>query len=266
MTARRFAAAVVLCALAASVELSAPVQAQTSAPKTYAFEGSAQARHVTVRVSYADIEIVGSARDDVLLEVESLVAKSDDSTSQLAAITTLVVPVVVGGTMRFESPRNNQRVRLRLEVPGDVSVEVWGSNGGRVFVRDINGPISVENSNAGVTLDGVRGSAIVHASNGSIIGEFLEVAADLPMSFATSNGVIDLTFPADLRAEVLMETDNAGFTSDFVIEPSDGGVDMPLPPDRRRITGRINGGGPLFRLQSSNATILLRRGHVAPRR
>lgn len=237
----------------------APVRAQESNVNVYAFESDTQPPAVVVRVAYADIEIVGSARDDVAIATESLVQAESETEARMAALTTIVAPVIAGNTIRLESPRNTHRVRLRLEVPNATSLEVWGSNGGRVVVRNVSGQITIENSNAGVTLEGVSGSAVVHASNGSIVGEFLSVTPDVPMSFATSNGVIDLTFPADLRADVVMETDNAGFTSDFVIEPADADRGRPLPPDRRRVTGRINAGGPLFRFQTENAAIVLRR-------
>ncbi len=248
-----------LFVLALSITLAvSPVSAQQPDVRLYAFDDAALPQSIIVKVAYADIEIVGGERDDVSLQVMPIVQTGDEAASRMAALTTFLVPSVDGNTMRIESPQNTQRVSLRLEVPRASAVEIWGSNGGPVVVRRVSGEISIENSNAGVTLDKVSGSAIVHTSNGTIVGEFISVTPGMPMSFATSNGVIDLAFPAALRADITLETDNAGFVSEFVIEPDGRGGLRPLPPDRRRATGRINGGGPLFRLQTDNAPITLR--------
>lgn len=247
MTRRTIAWSFLCLAMAAS-----PLAAEP-APRVYRFEQGAPPFELTVRVSYAMIEIDGTDREDVALWVESLKPEGED----LASVLTLLVPEIEGRSMRIERPENQDWIHVRLEVPRSLRLNVWGSNGGRVTIRKVDGPMSIENSNDGVTLEDVSGTAVVFTSNGSIEASFVRVTP-VPMSFVTSNGAIDLTVPADLSANVLLETDNAGFSSDFTIEPGTPFRDLPLPPKRRRATGSINGGGFLLRLQTENADIKLR--------
>lgn len=234
---------------------------QESAARSYALGGVERPATIAVRVAYATIEVTGADRDDVLLQVTPIVPEGASPTdAAILAGTSFVSPVVDGNLMRIDSPDNTQPLRLELQVPRAVNLELQSSNGGRITVRDVEGALSIENSNAGVTFERVAGSALVATSNGSIVGEFVSLTPGAPMSFATSNGAIDVTFPPDLRADLLLETDNDGFTSDFPVDAGEQGAGEPLPRGRRRFTGRVNGGGPLLRMQTENAPIFLRRG------
>ncbi len=154
-------------------------------------------------------------------------------------------------------------VRLVVTVPDRIDLTVRADNGGPVLISGVQGEIEVANSNSGVELRDVGGSATVATSNGPIFATFSWVEPERPMSFMTSNGTIDVEFPASLRADVYLETDNGELESDF--ELLDDG--RPTEEVHRRVGGRlkrvragaIGGGGSPFRFRTDNSSIALRR-------
>jgi hypothetical protein len=88
-----------------------------------------------------------------------------------------------------------------------------------------------------------------------------------PMSFSTLNGTIDVTLPADVRANVRMKTDNGDIYSDFDIKLGSSGA-REVEHERggayhvrfdRGLRGTINGGGPEYQFTSFNGQIYIRK-------
>jgi hypothetical protein len=146
---------------------------------------------------------------------------------------------------------NDVQVDFTVRVPA--GVELIGST--------VNGSIEAEAMQSVVRLTTVNGSVSFSTSeygegrsvNGSVTGRLGR--ADWPdeLEFTTVNGAITLTFPVDLSAEIQADTLNGTVETDFPIEVT-GSV------SRRRVRGRIGGGGREMRLSSVNGTIRLRRG------
>lgn len=165
-------------------------------------------------------------------------------------------------------PSGPAGARLVVEVPPDVSLSLFGSNGGPITVVGVRGEIEVENSNAGIKLIDVVGPIVASTSNGPIEVRFRGLARGRPMSFLTSNGTIDLTIPPDAAIDLLAQTDFE-LRSELPLEPrAAGAVERFGPPGSQPgaprpglvFRGQLNGGGALFRLWTDNAPIVLRKG------
>jgi len=88
-----------------------------------------------------------------------------------------------------------------------------------------------------------------------------------PLSFSSMNGTIDVTLPADLKANVKLRTDHGQIYSDFEVKLGGGAItEKNDTPDGkfkvkmdRTITGTINGGGTEATFKTYNGTIYLRK-------
>ena len=129
---------------------------------------------------------------------------------------------------------------------GDVKART--TNGG-IRVEDLNGSLTAESSNGAIRarLTGVAVQPLrLETTNGAI-----EVTAEKQLAglqASTSNGTITVRLPADLKASV--RANGSSVSSDFNI---DGDV------EKKRIRGKINGGGPLFDISTTNGRIRLER-------
>jgi len=111
---------------------------------------------------------------------------------------------------------------------------------------------------------------VAHALNGKVLVTFNRVDPQKRMAFSSMNGTIDVTFPADLKANVSLRTDNGEVFSDFDVklqanpppqivedDHSKGGK-FQLKIDKT-VHGTINGGGQEIQFKNFNGSIYLRK-------
>jgi len=163
----------------------------------------------------------------------------------------------------------NHTVDLTIQVPLRTSLKLKCLNDGDINVEQVEGEIEANNTNGSVTLTNVSGSAVAHALNGGVKVSLLRAEANKAMSFSSLNGNIDVTLPADLRANVNMRTDMGEIFSDFEIKIQEN--PKPVVEDARPRGGRyhlridkgvygtINGGGPEIQFKNFNGNIYIRK-------
>jgi hypothetical protein len=156
---------------------------------------------------------------------------------------------------------------LVITVPTDTSLNLKSHNGG-ITVEGVHGEIDASSFNGQITLANISGTVVANAFNGALKVIMDRVDPAKPMSFSTFNGPIDVTFPADLKANIRLKTNHGEVFSDFDVKltagrpiteknnTSDG--KFRLRTDQT-IYGEINGGGPEVRFQSFNARITIRK-------
>ncbi len=160
-------------------------------------------------------------------------------------------------------------VDLIITAPRHSSLNLKCMNDGDIVVDHIDGEIDANNLNGKVTLKNVSGSVLAHSLNGEVTVSLDRVDGSKPMSFSTMNGDIDVTLPADAKANVRVKTDHGEIYSDYDLKLS-----ATATPDResgkqkdgsyhlrydRGMRGTINGGGPEYQFTSFNGQIYIRR-------
>ncbi|MFH1573323.1 MAG: hypothetical protein ABIG68_05030, partial [Acidobacteriota bacterium] len=110
--------------------------------------------------------------------------------------------------IEIETGSFRHAVDLDIQVPRRTSLHLQTINNGEVKVENVHGDHEVEALNGSVTLTGIAGSAVVHALNGRIQAVLTELTPGKSMSFSSMNGDIDVTFPAVLKANAIMQSDN----------------------------------------------------------
>jgi hypothetical protein len=157
--------------------------------------------------------------------------------------------------------------QLVITVPTDTSLNLKSLNGS-ITVEGVHGEIDANSHNGQVTLTNVSGTVVANSFNGALKVAMDRVDPAKPMSFSTFNGAIDVTLPADLKANVKIKTNHGEIFSDFDITLTGGRpiTEKNNTPDGkfrlrtdRTIYGEINGGGPELSFQSFNARITIRK-------
>ena len=109
----------------------------------------------------------------------------------------------------------SRTVDLTLRVPTNCSMHLSTVNDGNIEVENVNGDLEVTCTNGSVKLMGISGSAVAHALNDDLTATFVKVNPQKTMSFSSLNGTIDVTLPADLKANVYTKSDQGEIYSDF---------------------------------------------------
>jgi DUF4097 and DUF4098 domain-containing protein YvlB len=156
-----------------------------------------------------------------------------------------------------------------LQVPAQTSLKLETINGGAIVVENISGEVDAQNMNGAVTITNVSGSVVANSMNGKVIASLNKVTPNKPMSFSTMNGPIDVTLPADMKANLKMKTDNGDIWTDFDVKLD--ASHAPTVEDNSKKGGRyhvrvdkamygsINGGGPEIQFVTSNGSIVIHK-------
>jgi DUF4097 and DUF4098 domain-containing protein YvlB len=160
-----------------------------------------------------------------------------------------------------------EMAHLTITVPVDTSLNLKSHNGS-IAVDGVHGEIDASSHNGQITLANVSGTVVANAFNSALKVAMDRVDPAKPMSFSTFNGAIDVTLPADLKANVKIKTNHGDVFSDFDIKLTGGRpiTEKNNTPDGkfrlrtdRTIYGEIDGGGPELSFQSFNARITIRK-------
>jgi len=230
---------------------------------------------LTANLMSGGIIVKGADVKEVLVESKTRADEDDKHNGKRGNMRR--IPVNSTGLI-VEEDNNNVRVAadsmsrsvdLVITVPRQTSVKLRVNNDGDINVSNVEGELDVQNLNGDVILTNVSGSALVHALNGDITVTLTRVAAK-PMAFSSLNGEIDVTFPADLKANVSFKTGQGDVLSDFDVQMLPGAPQQIVEDGRGkggqyrvrvdRVTrGTINGGGPEIQFTNHNGDIMIRK-------
>jgi DUF4097 and DUF4098 domain-containing protein YvlB len=145
---------------------------------------------------------------------------------------------------RFSGGRIEVKYHIRVPLTAKVNLET--TNGG-IEVVGVRGEVQAETVNGGV-VGRKLGSAIKASSvNGGLVIDVATVAAGITLE--TTNGGIRLTLPEKAKADISARVTNGG------ISVSELELDQVGEKTRRRLEGRLNGGGPKIDLETTNGGI-----------
>jgi DUF4097 and DUF4098 domain-containing protein YvlB len=165
---------------------------------------------------------------------------------------------------------NHHRVEMEVTVPANTKLDLQGSDG-RVAISGVKGPIIARTSDGSLDIDGVDGSLDARTSDGKmrVSGRFDHLdlqssdggisATALPgskvergWSLHASDGRVELRIPENLNANMMLHT-------------SDGHIDLDVPLavsgrlGTHDIQGKLNGGGELLEVRTSDGSIRVGR-------
>jgi hypothetical protein len=201
-------------------------------------------------------------------------ARSDSNMKRIIVSSTGLSVEEENNEVRINTDSYMRPIDLTISVPAHTSLKLSAVNSGDIVVTGVEGELDVNDVNGSVTLNNVSGSAVAHALNGRLLATFTRVNQK-PMAFSSLNGDIDVTFPADLKANLSLKSDRGEILSDFDVQIQTAPV-QPTVEDRRSnggkyrvridktVHGTINGGGPEYQFTNFNGGIYIRKAG-APR-
>ncbi len=233
------------------------------------------ARPALVKASLVNGSITVKAYDGKEVVVEARArnretSRSDSNPKRIAISSTGLSVEEENNDVRIGTDSYMRAVDLTISVPVHTSLKLRAVNDGDITVTGVEGELDVDDVNGSVTLNNVSGSAVAHALNGRLLATFTRVNPQKPMAFSSLNGDIDVTFPADLKANVSIRSDRGDVFSDFDVQLQAASA-QPVVEDGRgkggkyrvkidkTVHGKINGGGPEFQFTNFQGQIYIRK-------
>ncbi|HEY2117419.1 MAG TPA: DUF4097 family beta strand repeat-containing protein [Candidatus Angelobacter sp.] len=263
-------------ALAVLVAMAQPLQAQSDNKVTVPLTDPS--RPVTLRAHLVSGSITVKGGDVKEVVVEAKARGNEESHSGGRAEGMKRIPMTSTG-LNIEAENNNVRVStdsyqrtidLVITVPTRTSLSLHTVNDGNILVSGVDGELNIDNVNGEVDLKNIGGSVVAHALNGHVLVTFNRIDPQKPMAFSSLNGDIDVTFPADLKANVSLRTDNGDVYSDFDVKVQPTAPQQTVEDDRgkggkyrvkidKNVRGTINGGGQEIQFKNFNGNIYIRK-------
>ncbi len=181
--------------------------------------------------------------------------------------------IAVGGNkLLMQENRNLVYIKYRygsvyadavIKVPKSSNLYVHTIEDGNIYIENVDGDIDVKcNDGEVIELKDVSGSIIANALDGDIFATFKGMTSDKPMMFKSLDGVIDLTFPQELKATLNITAIEGGLYTDFDIDLTSEWV-----KDEHRSgylmsrvsKGTIGGGGTEITLYALDDDIIIRK-------
>ena len=132
-------------------------------------------------------------------------------------------------------------------IPGDLNIE--GRN--ELHAEQIDGPVTLTTTDRNLSLDGVRGGAVINNRNGSVTLALSDTLGSVHAS--TTAGSIMMHVPAKVGFTITAQTKDGDVTNDF-------GLPIEEHDDRKTVSGRVRSGGPEIHLSTTEGDIELRKG------
>ena len=141
-------------------------------------------------------------------------------------------------------------VRYHVRAPRGAVVNVTTTNGG-IGLTALTGKVVAHTTNGGVTAKELTGGIDARSTNGGVTLDFASLGSE-PVSARTTNGGVVVTLPSSTKADVSASCTNGG----IIVSP-----DLTLSvteQSRRKLEGRLNGGGTPIELRSTNGGVRIK--------
>ena len=160
-----------------------------------------------------------------------------------------------------------RQIDLSLEIPQNVKLKLHTVNNGTIEVENIKGELEIDNVNGPIKLKNISGSAVASTVNGGIKANFTSVDASAAMAFSTLNGNVDVTLPADTKANLKLKSDRGEIYTDFDMEVSKSDTRPAVSTENNMhklsvddwVHGKINGGGAQIMMKNMMGDIYVRK-------
>jgi hypothetical protein len=184
----------------------------------------------------------GASPEAAKAALERATIVEDVSSSRIRIDTKMPAP---GGGFNSGSVQ----VEYHVKVPAGAEVKVTTVNG-RIEVTGLQGRLTAETTNGGVTARGVGGQLDASTTNGGLDIE-LSRLAEGGVKIGFTNGGLTLRMPRDAKATISATISNGG------ISAGDLPIESTGENSRRRLEGRLNGGGARVQIEGTNGGITL---------
>jgi len=170
-----------------------------------------------------------------------------------------IVETVTGGTIKVETKvarlegivlnGGNAQVEYTVKVPAGAEVKLTTVNGG-IEITGLKGRVTAETTNGGVEARGVAGQLAASTTNGGLDID-LATVSEGGVKLECTNGGIKVRLPRDAKATISASITNGGISAGNLP------IDITGENTRRRLQGRMNGGGPRVDIEGTNGGITL---------
>ncbi|QHL89411.1 DUF4097 family beta strand repeat protein [Nibribacter ruber] len=231
--------------------------------------GSGKDKQVQLTVYSSEVEIIGYNGDDVIIETSDYLPASSERAKGLKPLynqiednTGLGLAVEKKNDVVSITKASRTAASYTIKVPKNASILFKEADwtGGDLKITDVDGEIEARLNNSDATLTNVSGPVVANTTAGTIKVIFSALDQSKPFALTAVAGDIDLTFPANSKANFKLESMQGEIYTDFDMDVKhEGKSELPLIGGGGIIDGKTNGGGVQITVKSITSDIYIRK-------
>lgn len=208
--------------------ISQQIFAQSST-KTYKQSFSGADKRIVIVSGSTNLTIEGTIGTEVLLESDKNSNEFPPEAEGLKIVTVGAVDntgiganvEIDGNTMRIKIPKSKYFGNFTLKIPKElnISVQESGNSYGKWLISGMKGEVEAQTSFSTLTIRGVSGPIVARGGYGKIYIVYDQLNQSKPNSIY-ANGAVDITLPADTKANLKLNAMYAEVFTDFDIKPA----------------------------------------------
>jgi hypothetical protein len=154
---------------------------------------------------------------------------------------------------RMSGPAGHE-IKWTVKVPRGVAVDLRTVNGG-VKMTALDGEVRARSTNGGITGVALAATSVDAAvTNGGVEIELARPVSSGSFDLEAVNGGVSIQLPAETKADITGRCVNGG------ISTADLSLEMVGEQSKRRLEGKLNGGGAHISLETVNGGVRISRG------
>lgn len=194
-----------------------------------------------------------SERSERAKGLKALSARGEDNTGIGLNVKT------EGGEITIFQVASRGEGKYTIKIPKSMNLEIEHTGnweGGKIEVYKVTGELEISGRYNSVYMEDITGPAVVNTVYGGIEAKFTALSQAGPTSLVSVYGDVDITLPANSKADIKAKTPYGEAYSDLNIEfPKTDG----LKKMSSVIEGKLNGGGVSLDVQASYQNVYLRK-------
>lgn len=149
------------------------------------------------------------------------------------------------------------RGKLSFTFPKNINIIVNTGNLGALNVTGFTSEVEAKTITGNIKMKDVTGPITAHSNVGRVFIEFTKVKQNSPITISSSTSEIDVTMPANTKANLELKTNGTVYTNFDIEIPKKNGMNS--IGGRQKIVSTLNNGGVQIKLKSSLGNIYLRK-------
>ena len=222
--------------------------------RSYPLEAGGEIRIVNTN---GKIEIEGTDGSTVEVKAEKIARGATDAAAHELLPRIVIKEDIKPDRVSLETERMSGimigaafEVRYHVRAPKSAVVNITNTNG-QVALAALTGKVKAQTTNGGVNGRNLTGGVDARSTNGGVTIDMASVGPD-SITLRTTNGGVTLTLPDSTKANLTASCTNGGINVSALdnLEISE--------QSRRRLEGRLNGGGTSIEVRTTNGGIRVR--------
>jgi len=228
-----------------------------------AFSGSGTKRVVIV-IENSELSIEGSSGNEVVINTSGGDFEIPERAKGLRPLyrdasdnTGIGLEVTESGNTITIKKASGKEGDYRIQVPADASIKIeevgWQSDD--FSISGVKGEIEIQSTGSDIELKDITGPIVANTTSGDITVVFSQLSQEGPTSISNTSGFIDVTMPANAKANLELSSISGDIYTDMDLKSSDGMKQV----GGSSIKAAINGGGVEVSLRTISDDIYLRK-------